>query len=266
MAKRGQTVRRPSAARKRSARGTLSSPKLKSKSEKSTLRRELAKARRELTKSRQQQSATAAVLKVISRSTFDLQTVFQALVESAARLCDADWAHIWRPREELFYLAASFGLSGKHEEYIEYLGSLRIEPSRGSIVGRALLERRTVQILDVHVDPDCMLSEVISIGDYRTMLGVPLLREGIPIGVIAFTRRAVQAFTEKEIELITTFADQAVIAIENVRLFDEVQARTRDLQLRTEDLSSPSSSRPQQRTYLRSSAVRRLTFNLYSKH
>ena len=137
--------------------------------------------------------------------------------------------NIWRPKENDFILAASFGLSGKHKRYIEYLGSLRIEPSRGSIVGRALLERQTVQILDVQADPDYKLSEVIRIGDYRTMLGVPLLREGIPIGVIALTRRAVQAFTEKQIELITTFADQAVIAIENVRLFDEVTARTREL-------------------------------------
>ena len=229
MAKRGQTVRRPPAERKGPSRTKISSPKIKSESGNAHLRRELVKARRELTEARQQQSATADVLKIISHSTFDLQTVFQVLVESAARLCDADWAHIWRPKENDFILAASFGLSGKHKRYIEYLGSLRIEPSRGSIVGRALLERRTVQILDVQADPDYKLSEVIRIGDYRTMLGVPLLREGIPIGVIALTRRAVQAFTEKQIELITTFADQAVIAIENVRLFDEVTARTREL-------------------------------------
>src|SRR6202011_283021 len=126
----------------------------------------------------------------------------------------------------------SFGIPGKDKEWLEnvnYLGRIGIEPGRGSVVGRALLEKKTVQIHDIQADPEYDLSEVVRIGDYRTVLGVPLLREGIPIGVFGLNRCAVRPFTAKQIELVSTFADQAVIAIENVRLFDEVQSRSRDL-------------------------------------
>ena len=187
----------------------------------------------ELRESLQQQTATADVLKVISRSTFDLQTVLQTLVKSAARLCDADKTIITRQKNGVFYRAEAYGFS---PEFMDYVRNTPIQPERGSGFGRALLEGRAVHIPDVKADPEYTLVEGQRLGDYRTVLTVPMLREGVPTGVLSLTRSEVRPFTEKQIELASTFADQAAIAIENVRLFESVETRTRELAASLEDL------------------------------
>ena len=197
--------------------------------ENTRLLKELRQRTDDLSESLQQQTATAEVLKVISRSAFDLQTVLDTLTESALRLCDADMGAIAQQKGASYHYVSTFNFP---PELHDFSKNISHEPGHGTVVGRTLLAGTVIQVPDVLADAQYAGKglELQKKAGFRTVLGVPLLREGAPIGVIVLTRRAIQPFTDKQIELVSTFADQAVIAIENVRLFDEVQARTRELQ------------------------------------
>jgi signal transduction histidine kinase/CHASE3 domain sensor protein len=192
-----------------------------------SLYQQIEERARELREALERQTATSEVLNVISRSTFDLRPVLDAIVTTAARLCHAEWATVYKLEPEgRYHLTAA---TGNDEEFLRYIAQHPVAPGRATMAGRTALEGRTVHVRDVLEDPEYTWAEAQIRGKYRTLLGVPLLRGHAVIGVIVLGRNIVRPFTEKQIELVTTFADQAVIAIENVRLFDEVQARTRDL-------------------------------------
>jgi GAF domain-containing protein len=179
------------------------------------------------------------VLKVISRSTFHLQTVLDTLVESAARLCDAERAFVFRPKDGSFYFAAGYGYSQKLREF---LAQTPLQPGRGSLVGRTALEKTVIQITDTKADPEFTFARPPKLGPSRSMLGVPLIRDGTLIGVMGFARTTVKSFNAKETELATTFANQAIIAIENARLLNELRQSLEQQTATSEVLQVISSS------------------------
>jgi two-component system, NtrC family, sensor kinase len=213
----GERLRRRSRSSERGKGRTAKAPKRGNSAP-------VARLRRELNEAWKYQAATADVLKVIGRSAFALSTVLDTLVESAARLCDADHAWLFRRDGEFYRWAASYGHSNKeHDRLKEYVLTLSFLPGRGSALERAVLEGRSVQIADVAADPEYTRHGIRRIGDYRTALSVPLLREGLSIGALVLTRSQPQTFSDRQVDLLVTFADQAVIAIENTRLLSELR-------------------------------------------
>jgi len=190
------------------------------------LQREAGAVKREA-ETQEQQTATAEILRVISASPSDVSPVFRAIVRSATRLCDATFGTVFRFDGELITVAANQDLT---PEEIAITNTVYPAPAtRGIAAGRAIVDRAVVHISDIRNDPDYVARAPVKALGYRTALAVPMLREGSPIGVFVMWRREVRPFTDKQIELVRTFADQAVIAIENVRLFKELESRNRDL-------------------------------------
>ena len=211
------------------------------------LARELRRRTTDLAEALEQQTATADILRVISSSPSEIQPVLEAIVQTAAELCAAEYSILFRLRDGKYHVACS---NKAGTEFVKFSEEHPIDVDRRSLVGRTALERRSVHLEDCLADPEYGLHEAARIGKHRTMLGVPLLHDGVAIGVIGLLRTSVKPFTDKQIELVTTFASQADIAIENARLFNELRQRTTDLsealeqQTATSDVLQVISSSP----------------------
>src|ERR1700737_669357 len=218
MAKRGKTVRRPVREHRSSTARKRAPAEVAAKKENSRLKHELAEAR-------EQQAATSELLKVIGRSTLDLQPVFETLAENAVRLCEAKRSFILRFDGQYLRVVATHNASPELRAFVE---QNPIAPGRGSATARAALERRTVQVLDAQGDPEYTYGSR-QVDPFRTIITVPILKGNELLGAIGTYRHEVRAFTKSQISLLETFADQAVIAIENTRLLNELRQRTDDL-------------------------------------
>src|SRR3989442_1664359 len=187
----------------------------------------LALLTRELNEAREQQATTSEILRVISSSPTDVQPVFDMIAKSAARLCKTQFCHVFRFDGKLMHFAASHGLTSEGIEALRRLYPMA--PGRASVAGRSILSGTVAEIPDIHADPDYEHGRTAKILNYRSILAVPMLKDDRPIGAIIIGQPQAGHFPDWQIKLLKTFADQAVIVIENVRLFDEGQARSRDL-------------------------------------
>jgi GAF domain-containing protein len=229
MKKRSRTGSKPVKARPRKAlepKGRSAPKALSHRGAAPARETEVARIIRERDEALEREAATADLLRVISQSAFNLQVVLDTLVQSAARLCEADMASLVHPEGSVYRFLASYGYP---QRLIEFMETHPVHLGRGTITGRTVIEGKPIHVPDVLADPEFTFREGVKIAGLRTMLGVPLLRDGVPTGVFVLSRRAVRPFSDKQIELVQNFATQAVIAVENARVLNELRQRTADL-------------------------------------